>query len=149
MRRMSAVNPKAHEPSMEEILASIRRIIADDQEELRAIGAERHAEAKTFRSERDTGERQTVAPLIPMTVFKTQQKGSVFEDSAPVTDEEVLPLVLEALQEPDYPRTEAPAFSSLEAQFRADLPQTAQLPLSPASEETIPAGPEPASTRED
>jgi cell pole-organizing protein PopZ len=29
---MSAANPKAQEPSMEEILASIRRIIADDQE---------------------------------------------------------------------------------------------------------------------
>src|SRR5919107_5652073 len=29
---MSAANPKSQEPSMEEILASIRRIIADDQE---------------------------------------------------------------------------------------------------------------------
>jgi uncharacterized protein len=29
---MSAANPKTQEPSMEEILASIRRIIADDQE---------------------------------------------------------------------------------------------------------------------
>ncbi|HEX2727649.1 MAG TPA: DUF2497 domain-containing protein, partial [Beijerinckiaceae bacterium] len=29
---MSAASPKAQEPSMEEILASIRRIIADDQE---------------------------------------------------------------------------------------------------------------------
>src|SRR4051795_3389882 len=29
---MSAANPKLQEPSMEEILASIRRIIADDQE---------------------------------------------------------------------------------------------------------------------
>ncbi|MGL4812898.1 MAG: PopZ family protein [Beijerinckiaceae bacterium] len=28
---MSAASPKSHEPSMEEILASIRRIIADDQ----------------------------------------------------------------------------------------------------------------------
>jgi uncharacterized protein len=31
---MSSANPKVHEPSMEEILASIRRIISDDQEGL-------------------------------------------------------------------------------------------------------------------
>jgi cell pole-organizing protein PopZ len=33
---MSAANPKTQEPSMEEILASIRRIIADDQEGAKA-----------------------------------------------------------------------------------------------------------------
>jgi cell pole-organizing protein PopZ len=33
---MSSANPKVQEPSMEEILASIRRIIADDQESARA-----------------------------------------------------------------------------------------------------------------
>jgi cell pole-organizing protein PopZ len=33
---MNAANPKAQEPSMEEILASIRRIIADDQDSLRS-----------------------------------------------------------------------------------------------------------------
>jgi uncharacterized protein len=33
---MSAANPKSAEPSMEEILASIRRIIADDQEVAKA-----------------------------------------------------------------------------------------------------------------
>lgn len=32
---MSSANPKVHEPSMEEILASIRRIISDDQDGLR------------------------------------------------------------------------------------------------------------------
>src|SRR4051812_18177571 len=31
LTRMSAASPKTQEPSMEEILASIRRIIADDQ----------------------------------------------------------------------------------------------------------------------
>jgi cell pole-organizing protein PopZ len=36
---MSAVNPKPQEPSMEEILASIRRIIADDQEVARTPAA--------------------------------------------------------------------------------------------------------------
>jgi uncharacterized protein len=34
--RMSSANPKVQEPSMEEILASIRRIIADDQDSGRA-----------------------------------------------------------------------------------------------------------------
>src|SRR5687768_2037564 len=33
---MSSANPKVQEPSMEEILASIRRIIADDQDSGRA-----------------------------------------------------------------------------------------------------------------
>jgi uncharacterized protein len=36
---MTAANPKAQEPSMEEILASIRRIIADDQDGPRHPGA--------------------------------------------------------------------------------------------------------------
>jgi cell pole-organizing protein PopZ len=35
MARMSSANPKIQEPSMEEILASIRRIIADDQDAAR------------------------------------------------------------------------------------------------------------------
>jgi cell pole-organizing protein PopZ len=36
---MTAANPKVHEPSMDEILASIRRIIADDQEGARPASA--------------------------------------------------------------------------------------------------------------
>jgi len=36
---MSAANPKLPEPSMEEILASIRRIIADDQESVKTPGS--------------------------------------------------------------------------------------------------------------
>jgi uncharacterized protein len=37
---MSPANPKPQEPSMEEILASIRRIIADDQDAAKAPPAE-------------------------------------------------------------------------------------------------------------
>jgi cell pole-organizing protein PopZ len=36
---MNAANPKTQEPSMEEILASIRRIIADDQDGGKAVSA--------------------------------------------------------------------------------------------------------------
>jgi uncharacterized protein len=42
---MSVANPKSQEPSMEEILASIRRIIADDQEVAKAPPAPKPAPA--------------------------------------------------------------------------------------------------------
>jgi cell pole-organizing protein PopZ len=43
---MSAANPKSQEPSMEEILASIRRIIADDQEVAKSPPAPKPAPAQ-------------------------------------------------------------------------------------------------------
>ncbi|WP_194164512.1 DUF2497 domain-containing protein [Microvirga thermotolerans] len=60
---MNAVSPKAHEPSMEEILASIRRIIADDQEGLQTPEADR-GEAAPLRAVREARESQVI-PLTP------------------------------------------------------------------------------------
>jgi len=57
---MSAVNAKVHEPSMEEILASIRRIIADDQEELRIVETARRNESTSFRTLRDAPDAQVI-----------------------------------------------------------------------------------------
>ncbi|MBZ6076828.1 PopZ family protein [Microvirga puerhi] len=91
---MSAVNPKAQEPSMEEILASIRRIIADDQEGLRAVEASRaYPEPVPFRTARDSGERSSHPQVIPLTVPDPQEPedmlgllvhGEAAEDTLPL-----------------------------------------------------------------
>ena len=58
---MSSANSKIHEPSMEEILASIRRILADDQEVLRGAGRDR-AEPSSLANVLDLTERQSAQP---------------------------------------------------------------------------------------
>jgi hypothetical protein len=55
---MSSVNSKIQEPSMEEILASIRRIIADDQEVLRGASRERGEPLPSLTNVLDLTERQ-------------------------------------------------------------------------------------------
>ena len=50
---------------MEEILASIRRIIADDQEELRVVETARQAETTSFRTFRESGEGRVIPLALP------------------------------------------------------------------------------------
>jgi len=62
---MGAVNQKISEPSMEEILASIRRIIADDQESLLdELRAEPPSDLSPLRNVLDITERQVSTPVI-------------------------------------------------------------------------------------
>jgi len=56
---MSSANTKIQEPSMEEILASIRRIIADDQEVLRGASRERGEPSPSLTNVLDLTERQS------------------------------------------------------------------------------------------
>ncbi|MCB8821035.1 DUF2497 domain-containing protein [Microvirga rosea] len=104
---------------MEEILASIRRIIADDQEELRATSSSRFSEAQPFRSIREPAEREPVAPLIPLTVLESQDRGSAFEGSGDTVGEDILPLDLgagNAFEIPGFDETSAPLTVAAEAQ---------------------------------
>lgn len=60
---MSSASQKVHEPSMEEILASIRRIIADDQEAMQdGHTAEPPLPSSPLRNVLDLAERQTSLP---------------------------------------------------------------------------------------
>jgi cell pole-organizing protein PopZ len=66
---MGAVNPKFNEPSMEEILASIRRIIADDQEALQeAHQPELSSDLSPLRNVLDITERQVIPQAVPVTL---------------------------------------------------------------------------------
>lgn len=62
---MASVSAKLNEPSMEEILASIRRIIADDQETLQIIqGAAPAGEASPLRNVLDLTEQHLTSETI-------------------------------------------------------------------------------------
>lgn len=119
---MSAVNPKAHEPSMEEILASIRRIIADDQEELQAVEASRHSETAALRSIRDRSERQ----LIPLTLLDDRGEDGFGAEFDRNRDDDLLPFASSEPAHtgaspsavPRFPEMPEPA-EPLEASFRS------------------------------
>lgn len=128
---MSAVNPKAHEPSMEEILASIRRIIADDQQELQAVEANRHSETAALRSIRDRSERQ----LIPLTLLDDRDEDGFGAELGRDMDDDLLPF---ASSETAY--TEAPACSSPVSRL-PEVPESAarleQPARSPVAEDAV------------
>lgn len=63
---MAAVNSKINEPSMEEILASIRRIIADDQDSLQETPtSDRQDESSPLKNVLDIAEMHASAILVP------------------------------------------------------------------------------------
>lgn len=96
---MSAVNAKVQEPSMDEILASIRRIIADDQ--TAREGDIPMPEVKTFAPE-----PVSAAPLVPEPALAAQPSAWAAPDQAAIDDlmaqDDVLDLA-------DHPEFAAPA----------------------------------------
>lgn len=63
---MASVSAKLNEPSMEEILASIRRIIADDQETLQIVqNPVLPSEASPLRNVLDLTEQHLTAEIMP------------------------------------------------------------------------------------
>lgn len=86
MKHTGAAIAKPHEPSMEEILASIRRIIADDEESSRGPEPRRHARAEAASAplpvpnEQDNSLERTgsVDPLRPVPATSS---GAIREDA--------------------------------------------------------------------
>lgn len=91
---MSSANSKIHEPSMEEILASIRRIIADDQEVLRGAGRDR-AEPSSLANVLDLTERQAAQMLVQ------PRAGQEPKSAGGAVDREILRKPYEFEQNPD------------------------------------------------
>jgi cell pole-organizing protein PopZ len=91
---MGAVNPKISEPSMEEILASIRRIIADDQELLQdAPRAEQSSELSPLRNVLDIAESQVIPLTLPASP-EPEQESVIFgfdEDEYGLLSEPAVP----------------------------------------------------------
>src|SRR4051812_11660838 len=97
---MSAASPRTQEPSMEEILASIRRIIADDQDASPAAtaaaqaGREPAASAAAPESDdildlAELNEPEPAAPAIPEPAPQPASELS-FRDAAPVGEPEAV-----------------------------------------------------------
>jgi cell pole-organizing protein PopZ len=74
---MSSANSKVQEPSMEEILASIRRIIADDQEVLRSASGSRNG-SSSLNNVLDLAERQGPAMSPLSREPETQRSAEAF-----------------------------------------------------------------------
>jgi uncharacterized protein len=87
---MSAANAKVQEPSMEEILASIRRIISDDQSAKAAAEAAAEAAAATAASEQDLSSDEL--DLSESDMINTQMAAD---------DDDILDLTGEASPEPE------------------------------------------------
>lgn len=73
---------RAHEPSMEEILASIRRIIADDQYSLEGNPGDYGPDARSSRaaSEAEAAERERIAMLRRLRAATDSPRGSTTLD---------------------------------------------------------------------
>ena len=85
---MSSASPKVHEPSMEEILASIRRIIADDQEAMQeGQGAEPSSPSSPLRNVLDLAERQPSFPTAAASSAKEEDELQDIEAAYPARDE--------------------------------------------------------------
>jgi cell pole-organizing protein PopZ len=137
---MSSANPKVHEPSMEEILASIRRIISDDQDgyaparpaiDLYAVEAEDDVRDPGPQDRQDSppepaaeavilgpsDDQDTAAPIVPA----EPEAAPLPEASAdgPVLPRADLPLLSESVG-----ASVAGAFGRLESHGTAAGPQT-------------------------
>ncbi|MET0605422.1 MAG: DUF2497 domain-containing protein [Beijerinckiaceae bacterium] len=102
---MSSASPKSHEPSMEEILASIRRIISDDQPP---------AESKLATPESPVVTRSELSVAVPPHVKSVPLEDDILEleDDSPVqieVDSTASDVMFE--EPPPPPQPEPPAFS--------------------------------------
>jgi len=128
---MTTVGAKLNEPSMEEILASIRRIIADDQETLQIVqGPGEPKEGSPLRNVLDLTERHVAADIR----------------SAPLDMDSEATIALSLEDEGEFPEeTEAADFSATAKAEQAEPPRPAAPPtrapampvIEPAMEETL------------
>ena len=128
---MSAVNPnsddrdldairraqRAHEPSMEEILASIRNIIADDREPAQAATPQGPALSSApqivFSKEAPAPPTQRAEPSAPTVVWRRPQLANSIPASDPVPPDE------EPLLSPEANEAVTASFSALSADLAA------------------------------
>ena len=127
---MSSAIPKAHEPSMEEILASIRRIISDDQDgfssarpavDLYAVEAEKDeevnedepldpsAETAIAGPSDDQGTADATAPAVPD--FEAEPEASPDRSKRPEADSPAVSRPEDNLAEADLPEADRPLLS--------------------------------------
>jgi cell pole-organizing protein PopZ len=124
---MSSAIPKAHEPSMEEILASIRRIISDDQDgfssarpavDLYAVEAEKDeefnedepsdpsAETAIAGPSDDQGIADATVPAVPD--FEAEPEASPDRSKRPEADSPAVSRPEDNLAEADLPKAYLP-----------------------------------------
>jgi cell pole-organizing protein PopZ len=98
---MSSANPKVQEPSMEEILASIRRIIADDQESSRAAPAPAPAPNQPPEEDEDVLDLAELAPEPLPAKLDLDHEDVSFRDSDGQIDFDSIDVEDEPDPEPD------------------------------------------------
>lgn len=122
---MSSANPKVHEPSMEEILASIRRIIADDQEAMQ--GADQAVSGSPLRNVLELAERQPSPALISALAVAGEDVSEDLEAPQPSRDN---------MREPSSDSFEGvyriEQFSPAPAPVSAPAPMPAPIPVAAA-----------------
>jgi uncharacterized protein len=121
---MSSVNPKIHEPSMEEILASIRRIIADDQETLQSTQDFGHPGGSSpLKNVLDLVERQA-SPMPSLSLPDHEHEDADFESAdddydlpneAPATDFGSVYKIEQFAPQPTAPSRQAPPMRAPQA----------------------------------
>ena len=124
---MSAASPKVPEPSMEEILASIRRIIADDQDGVRA--------APPFSAQRSTADDDHGAAVAELRPRRAGPADFPPDTAAATFDEPLEPAESEAAAEEETPNPafEAPPLAPPVAAAPREDPDSL---LSPAAQAT-------------
>jgi cell pole-organizing protein PopZ len=112
---MASVSAKLNEPSMEEILASIRRIIADDQETLQIVqGPAPTGAGSPLRTVLDLTEQQVLSEILPEAVEPEAAAVTAFDDPDPVEAEPPGPLSPNASSRiPDGPAPTIPVEAPL------------------------------------
>src|SRR4051812_34285568 len=132
---MSAANAKTQEPSMEEILASIRRIIADDQEVPKPPEREPVAEAPASKPAPPAGIPEEdvldLAEVAPPPVKPAPRPVELEEDVPDISFREIEPRqidfdALEIGEEEPEPEPEAAPLRSAASLFDAPRPELAR-----------------------
>jgi uncharacterized protein len=103
---MSSANPKVQEPSMEEILASIRRIIADDQDSARSGPSA--VPAPLPPEDDDVLDLAELAPGSPAAKLDLDHEDVSFRDSDGQIDFDAIEIGEEQEPEPEPEREPAP-----------------------------------------
>lgn len=136
---MSAATAKTTDPSMEEILASIRRIIADDEDsDAKAVAPQKEEPAAGPPSEKmdDEGEHDDVLDLAAVSEAQAQAPGldlavpdlSFEEEEKPAKPDQPVPLAVQA----EAPKVEFPLAAAAREMRRA--PRAVAAPEPPPRE---------------
>ena len=131
---MSAASAKTQEPSMEEILASIRRIIAEDQDVAKEPGSEPDEEAQDDESASDDvlDLPEPVAPAAREAAAEPEPEPEAWPDPEPLPDLEIAvpeilfsdePPAAEPAPLPPRPEPVRPLEAVIRAAARQDEPE--------------------------